>query len=147
MQSHQTDAVKFVMHREEQIIPNTGPAYEQKLVAQDHLSKQTQDIDRMSLSAAKGSSYTWYRGKGGLLADEMGLGKTLSMLTAIASTIEEAQSHAFSLEDHPLTSTALPTRTTLVIVPSTRESRIASCIGLLLTSKELMEVWRSEIST
>lgn len=58
---------------------------------------------------------------GGIIADTMGLGKTLTMLSAIVLSLEKAtdfmQYTGRCLEgDH----CAIPTKTTLVIVPSTR---------------------------
>ncbi|PYH65798.1 DEAD/DEAH box helicase [Aspergillus vadensis CBS 113365] len=71
---------------------------------------------------------------GGIIADTMGLGKTLTMLSAIVLSLEKAtdfmQYTGRCLEgDH----CAIPTKTTLVIVPSTR------------IIKELFDVWISEM--
>ena len=61
----------------------------------------------------------------GLLADEMGLGKTLSMLTAIISTLDEAQRFEFA-PPQPIVNDRLsrPTKATLVVVPSARRFEV-----------------------
>ena len=57
----------------------------------------------------------------GLLADSMGLGKTLSILSAVVSTLEEASRFEFVADQHTLGNEMhLPTRATLVVVPSAR---------------------------
>jgi SNF2 family DNA or RNA helicase len=69
---------------------------------------------------------------GGILSDEMGLGKTLTMLAAMIHSAEEARAfainayHVVSLgTEHAL----IPSRATLVVVPSPCKSRIRSKYG------------------
>ena len=63
--------------------------------------------------------------RSGLLADSMGLGKTLCMLSAVVSTLDEACRFEFvpgkcaSNEKR-----FLPTRATLIVVPSARRLEI-----------------------
>ena len=69
---------------------------------------------------------------GGILSDEMGLGKTLTMLAAMIHSAEDAR--AFAMNTHHGVSLGtehalIPSRATLVIVPSPRKSRIRSKCG------------------
>jgi SNF2 family DNA or RNA helicase len=62
---------------------------------------------------------------GGILADEMGLGKTLTMLSAIIRTADEAMAFETNIyNDVHLSAehTPIPSRATLVVVPSPCES-------------------------
>ncbi|CAN9221899.1 unnamed protein product [Alternaria alternata] len=52
--------------------------------------------------------------RGGILADDMGLGKSLTMLSAIASSLQDAEAFA---KEPPNVLT--PSRATLIVVPST----------------------------
>ncbi|RYN54412.1 hypothetical protein AA0118_g8668 [Alternaria tenuissima] len=52
--------------------------------------------------------------RGGILADDMGLGKSLTMLSAIASSLQDAETFA-KQSSNVLT----PSRATLIIIPST----------------------------
>ena len=63
---------------------------------------------------------------GGILADDMGLGKTLSILAAIVASLEHALHFSIPSITQPPTSgpNAVPSKTTLVIVPSAREFHI-----------------------
>jgi SNF2-related domain len=74
---------------------------------------------------------------GGILADEMGLGKTLTMLSAMIRTTDEAKAFASSSSHgtHLGTDRSLiPSRATLVVVPSPCESKVLVKMG----STELM---------
>jgi SNF2 family DNA or RNA helicase len=67
---------------------------------------------------------------GGILADEMGLGKTLTMLSAIIRTADEAKVFACSLQNGANLSiehTLIPSRATLVVVPSPCKIPPKSC--------------------
>ena len=61
--------------------------------------------------------------RGGILADGMGLGKTLTMITSIVATLGLAAD--FAAGNHsssdPASPPVMPAKSTLVIVPSTRE--------------------------
>jgi SWI/SNF-related matrix-associated actin-dependent regulator of chromatin subfamily A3 len=69
---------------------------------------------------------------GGILADEMGLGKTLTMLSAIAETTNEAILFANGTArpmNLDIENTRIPSKATLVVVPSPRMWRITTrCI-------------------
>ena len=60
---------------------------------------------------------------GGILADDMGLGKTLSILAVIVTSIRHALHFAVSGTRGPSTlwRSMIPSKATLVIVPSVRE--------------------------
>jgi SWI/SNF-related matrix-associated actin-dependent regulator of chromatin subfamily A3 len=60
---------------------------------------------------------------GGILADDMGLGKTLSILAVIVTSIRHALHFAVSSTRGPSTlwRNMVPSKATLVIVPSARE--------------------------
>lgn len=85
------------------------------------------------------------RATSGLLADSMGFGKTLSMLSSIVDSLEDACRFEYvPLHDNPIEELGLPTRATLVVVPSARGSSSGhSYHGLMNT--ELIEVWKAEI--
>jgi SWI/SNF-related matrix-associated actin-dependent regulator of chromatin subfamily A3 len=57
--------------------------------------------------------------KGGILADDMGLGKSLTILAAIASSLKDAASFASNWKGEALLHDQVPSRATLIIVPST----------------------------
>ncbi|KAJ5020759.1 SNF2 family N-terminal domain-containing protein [Bipolaris maydis] len=59
--------------------------------------------------------------RGGILADDMGLGKSLTMLSAIAKTLQDAESFASASTANATGSSTVrkPSRATLIVVPST----------------------------
>ena len=73
---------------------------------------------------------------GGILADDMGLGKSLTMLTAISRTRHAAQvfvEEALSGLQKPserLTAKHVPSRASLVVVPTPCKSRLGLFRGL-----------------
>ncbi|KAF4624033.1 hypothetical protein G7Y89_g14142 [Cudoniella acicularis] len=90
---------------------------------------------------------------GGILADDMGLGKTLTVISTIIRTAEHAQSFAKastygSNSSYMESSEAVPliaSRSTLVIVPSTRKKVRPLKLEKLLTIVVLIDEWRQEI--
>lgn len=60
---------------------------------------------------------------GGVLADDMGLGKTLSMIATIVSTMTRSEKHALEkvIDDGQSKAPLIPSKATLVIVPSARK--------------------------
>ena len=65
-----------------------------------------------------------HEARGGIIADDMGLGKTLSMLSAIASSLNNAADFASAVGENLSGSpnTQFPSRATLILAPSTRMS-------------------------
>ena len=67
---------------------------------------------------------------GGILADDMGLGKSLTMLTAISRTRQEAQIFVeetvleLRKPNERLTASHVPSRASLVVVPTPCKSRL-----------------------
>lgn len=86
---------------------------------------------------------------GGILADDMGLGKSLSVLAAIAATLDMAEHHAqrvSTMSPEDVLHKPVPARCTLVLVPSTCKCfRFASRDGMLTIRTVLMISWRTEI--
>lgn len=85
---------------------------------------------------------------GGIIADTMGLGKTFTMLSAIVLSLEEAAEFMQSTDrcfegNHCV----IPTKSTLVIVPSTRmfPSYNVPIAVNNLNMEELFDVWISEM--
>lgn len=61
---------------------------------------------------------------GGILADEMGMGKSLTVIAHVASTLDRAHNwaHLANLRDEDSSNEAISSRSTLIVVPSMRES-------------------------
>lgn len=65
---------------------------------------------------------------GGILADDMGLGKSLSVLAAVAGTLNQADLHAqrvATMTKEQVIQGPIPARCTLVLVPSTCQCLVA----------------------
>jgi SNF2 family DNA or RNA helicase len=79
---------------------------------------------------------------GGILADDMGLGKTLTMLSAIIRTADEANAFACG-HNHSLNLTVehalIPSRATLVVVPSPCKASLYDFSGYYLTLSSTTE--------
>jgi len=58
---------------------------------------------------------------GGILADVMGLGKTLTMLSSIATTLDDAKQWSTHRMGNAASKATWRSRATLVVVPSMRE--------------------------
>jgi SWI/SNF-related matrix-associated actin-dependent regulator of chromatin subfamily A3 len=72
--------------------------------------------------------------RGGILADDMGLGKTLSMLAQIVRSLPQALDFAASRTAAAPSAwkDLVPSKSTLVVVPSTRKSVQRYAKGLLI---------------
>jgi SWI/SNF-related matrix-associated actin-dependent regulator of chromatin subfamily A3 len=84
---------------------------------------------------------------GGILADDMGLGKTLSTLAVIVNSLGRALDYAVS---HTRGSTTYwqevtPSKTTLVVVPSSRKLILIRLSCVYLTLLVLLDSWEEEI--
>lgn len=89
---------------------------------------------------------------GGILADDMGLGKSLTMLTAISRTRQEAQIFVeetlleLRKTSGRLTASQIPSRASLVVVPTPCKSRLGLGRRLRgLTTLVLLDNWEREI--
>lgn len=103
---HQQEGVRFVLEREDESYSDN---LSQRILLATHAD-----------CAKRGGSRS---GLGGLIADVMGLGKTLTILASILHSAENA--YNFSKFGHPMTALnngAIPTKATLVVVPSIRKS-------------------------
>ena len=85
--------------------------------------------------------------KGGILADDMGLGKTLVVLSTIAGSLGRASSFVSKDRGQQMGPSAIvPSRSTLVIRPSSRKSNTTSMHLISLTSLTvLIDSWVEEI--
>jgi SNF2 family DNA or RNA helicase len=85
--------------------------------------------------------------KGGILADDMGLGKTLVMLSTIAGSLGRARSFVSKDRGQQSGPSAIvPSRSTLVICPSSCKRNITSIYFVALTSLTvLIDSWVEEI--
>jgi SWI/SNF-related matrix-associated actin-dependent regulator of chromatin subfamily A3 len=84
---------------------------------------------------------------GGILADDMGLGKTLSTLAVIVDSLGRALDYAVT---HTRGSTTYwqevtPSKTTLIVVPSSRKLPLMCSSRWELTSPVLLDSWEEEI--
>lgn len=103
---HQQEGVRFVLQREDE-------SYSGNLSQRILLATHADCSDRVALRP----------GLGGLIADVMGLGKTLTILASILHSPEKA--YDFNHFGHPMTAPSdgsIPTKATLVVVPSIRKS-------------------------
>ncbi|KAF3765676.1 hypothetical protein M406DRAFT_257710 [Cryphonectria parasitica EP155] len=116
LKNHQVDGVRFILQRE-----NGQASWSQVLI----------DKVRIGASISPRSDCRPQEYYGGLIADVMGLGKTLTMLTAVVHSLPEAEEYGnFCKVGDANRGDKLPTKSTLVVVPST----------------QLLESWRSEIT-
>jgi SWI/SNF-related matrix-associated actin-dependent regulator of chromatin subfamily A3 len=85
---------------------------------------------------------------GGILADDMGLGKTLSMLTVIVDSLQRALDCAVAHTRGPTTywQEVTPSKTTLVVVPSTCKLVSLESNHSYLTLLVLLDSWEDEIA-
>jgi SWI/SNF-related matrix-associated actin-dependent regulator of chromatin subfamily A3 len=84
---------------------------------------------------------------GGILADDMGLGKTLSALAVIVDSLGRALDYAVTRTRGSTTywQEVTPSKTTLVIVPSSRKQQPRCLSRSELTSLVLLDSWEEEI--
>lgn len=102
---HQEDGIQFVLQREDQTFCK-------------ELSARLAQATRAPHTEDEGTSMAF----GGLVADAMGLGKTLTTLVSILRSTERASDFGyFDYEVQSVGMGLLPTKATLVIVPSARK--------------------------
>lgn len=128
--SHQQEACNFIKSRESVMLSSSSGTGGQYEIEVDHFDPgaalcgpnlpSPPNSDKRLLSQGGGISTPI---ASGLLADSMGLGKTLSMLSSIVHSMEEACRFEFlTLPSNAFENIGLPTRATLVVVPSSRKS-------------------------
>ncbi|PVI01287.1 hypothetical protein DM02DRAFT_654670 [Periconia macrospinosa] len=109
---HQMTALDFIAQRESGQPPTELTFWREKRIRGEKFFQHV-------LTKAKSSERNEPRG--GILADDMGLGKSLTFLSAIANTLHDASAFvsAYNEDATGQSSGRIPSRTTLIMVPST----------------------------
>ncbi|OBT69919.1 hypothetical protein VE03_00430 [Pseudogymnoascus sp. 23342-1-I1] len=105
---HQKEALCFILERENRVLTESLSLW--SLQGMPTRPFYQHSITEIKMECHPGDP------RGGILADEMGLGKTLSIISAIVSTLEEAQLHQSG--DQEQSRAFLQSKATLVLAPS-----------------------------